>query len=63
MKDEIHAMCREPDFCERCQRFDELVACIGPDGALLAMICEDCAKEYIYSGLDEPDGYEDARGD
>jgi len=43
----------EPDFCERCQRFDELVACIGPDGALLAMICEDCAKEYIYSGLDE----------
>jgi len=43
----------EPDFCERCQKFDELVACIGPDGALLAMICEDCAKEYIYSGLDE----------
>jgi len=50
---QAHAMCREPDFCERCQRFDELVACIGPDGALLAMICEDCAKEYIYSGLDE----------
>jgi hypothetical protein len=63
MKDDIHAACREPDFCVRCQRFDVLVACIGPDGELLAMICEDCAKEYIYSGIDEPDGYVDAKGD
>jgi len=51
MKDEIHGICREPDFCVRCQRFDELVACIDAKGVLLAWICEECAKEYIYSGL------------
>jgi len=46
MKDEIHGICREPDFCVRCQRFDELVACIDAKGVLLAWICEECAKEY-----------------
>jgi len=40
--------------CERCQKEDwDLVTCIGPEGELLARICEDCAKEYIFSGLDE----------
>jgi len=41
------------DYCERCGWHDELVSCIGPDNELLARICEECAKEYIYSGLDE----------
>jgi len=49
----MHLSTRDPDYCERCQLYDELVACIGPDGALLAMICEDCAKEYLASGLDD----------
>jgi len=39
--------------CIRCGILDELVDCIGPDGELLARICEPCAKEYLFSGLDE----------
>jgi len=40
--------------CDRCQIYIwDLVSCIGPDGELLGRICEDCAKEYLASGLDD----------
>jgi len=40
--------------CDRCQIYIwDLVSCIGPEGELLGRICEDCAKEYLASGLDE----------
>ncbi len=39
--------------CERCGRLGNLVFCYGPNDELLAAICDDCAKEYIDSGIDE----------
>ncbi len=40
-------------FCERCGISDSLISCIGPSGELLARICNECATEYMDSGIDE----------